>query len=107
MPKERSKDYDSPKKGQGGPMSSLSSASIGKLSDIAIIKLIEGAMEEMLKFEIDNPTNKVYEFKEYFKEYLMTQYGLKNIASKQQEAVLNVRKTSYNFLEDPRVRRQG
>lgn len=41
-------------------------------------------MEEMIRFEIQdkNSVKKVFEFKEYLFDYLMKQYGLRNIANK-------------------------
>lgn len=72
-----------------------------KLSDIAILKTLETAMEEMVRFEVNasnqqmgpganGQLNKVYEFKEYLLDHLLTQYGLRNIAQRNYDYILQV-----------------
>ena len=63
-----------------------------KLSDGAVLKLLEKSMEDMVRFEVNESATwsqvKMYEFKEYLFEYLLTQYGLRNIAQKNFEYIL-------------------
>ena len=63
-----------------------SSSTVGNtLGDPTILKLLESAMEEMVRFEmhealVSGRVKKVFDFKEYLFDFLLTQYGLRNIA---------------------------
>ena len=66
----------------------INSGRASKLSDAAILKALETAMDEMVRFEVSDQSpyssqmKKIFEFKDYFMDYLIMQYGFKNRASK-------------------------
>ncbi|CDW72286.1 UNKNOWN [Stylonychia lemnae] len=71
-------------------------ASKTKLGDPTVLRLVENAMEEMVRFEMNEQSQyqssttvkKIFEFKEYLFDFLLTQYGLRNIAQKNYEQIL-------------------
>eukprot|EP00347_Sterkiella_histriomuscorum_P019437 403341631 len=82
-----------------------SSTANQNLGDPSILKLVETAMEEMVRFEMSeqsqysqstqqqqynqiNQVKKIFEFKEYMFDYLLTQYGLRNIAQKNYDQII-------------------
>jgi len=71
MPKLRPEINDSPPRN-----ASTSQGSVNKLTDLSVLKLIEAAMEEMVRFEMDEQ-HKIYDFREYVSDFLLTQFGLK------------------------------
>lgn len=76
----------------------------GKLSDPQIIRALEAAMDEMVRFEVSDQSpyayqmRKVYEFKDYMMDYLLMQYGLKNIATKTFDLIISVSLYHYSFI---------
>ena len=66
----------------------INSGRASKLSDAGILKALETAMDEMVRFEVSDQSpyssqmKKIFEFKDYFMDYLIMQYGFKNRASK-------------------------
>jgi hypothetical protein len=64
-----------------------------KASEISIMKQVENAMEEMIRFEIQDKAKmkKTFEFREYLFEFLLNQYGLRNIAQKNYDIIIHVR----------------
>ncbi len=60
------------------------------------MRLIENAIDEMVRSEVSEQSpyafqmKKIYEFKDYLKDYLLLQYGLKNISMHHFEFILEV-----------------
>jgi hypothetical protein len=70
------------------------------LSDQQILRILESALEEMVRFEVSEQSpysfqmKKIYEFKDYLMDYLLMHYGLKKIAQKHYDYIITV---SSNF----------
>lgn len=58
----------------------------GKIPDMSILRMLETSMEEMIRFEVNLSQRSGEEpfqsFKDVFKKYLLTQYGLPALADK-------------------------
>ena len=68
MPKLRAEISDANKKNNHV---SCSVTSANKLQEIALLKMLECAMEEMVRFELQDEDIKTYDFKEYINDYMM------------------------------------
>jgi hypothetical protein len=65
----------------------------GKIPDLSILRMLETSMEEMIKFEVNlnmKPSDEPFlNFRDVFKKYLLTQYGLPVMAEKYFQQIQN------------------
>lgn len=86
----------SPPKREGSPSSPVSKRKFlgGKLSDSQILRALEAAIDEVVRFEVSDQSpyahqmRKVFAFKDYLMDFLLQQYGLKSIAEKTYDVIV-------------------
>lgn len=66
----------------------------GKLSDATILRILDTAMEDMIRFEVSEASpyafqlKKIFDFKDYLVDHLMMHYGLRNLATRHFDFIL-------------------